>query len=203
MFQLLHLTLQILILLKIVSLSVEFQYEFEFEDDQIYSKCLDNPNGAKGMEGLFDCSDFTMELNEEGVVISGNLTTVWDVDPTDRVEVRSNTLHWERGFWQPTILNIVIFDFCKVMYDKNQIWFKPVTQHVINVEDVRGKCLTNKETILVFEEYVMMVQLGMGMVVAPGRYRIIIHIVAIDLNNVTRPNGICFEIKGQFFKILK
>jgi len=29
----------------------------------------------------------------------------------------------------------------------------------------------------------------------------VINLVAIDENNVTRPNGICFEVKGDFFKI--
>ncbi|KAH8292020.1 hypothetical protein KR054_003527 [Drosophila jambulina] len=192
---------QILILLHFVSLSLEIQYEFELEDDQVYTKCLDNPNGLKGIEGMLDLSDLTLELGAEGIVVSGNVTTVWDVEPTDRIEARISTLHWDRGFWQPTILNIYIFDFCKVMYDKNQLWYSMMTEHVINKDEVQDKCVKHKGTTLVYEQYLLKLYFGMGLVLPPGRHRIIINTVAIDLNNVTRPNGICFEIVGQFYKI--
>ncbi|KAH8337152.1 hypothetical protein KR059_001897 [Drosophila kikkawai] len=201
MFRPSHLSRQILILVTIVSLTVEIQYEFEFEDDKIFTKCLDNPNGFKDIEGLFDLSNMTFEWGEEGIVVSGNMTTVWEVEPTDRIEVRSHTLHWERGFWQPTILNIFVFDFCKVMYDKNQIWYSIMTQHVINVEEIRDKCINNKGTLLMFEKFLMKAELGIGMVLSSGRYRIVVNLVAIDLNNITRPNGICYETIGTFFKI--
>ncbi|KAH8242757.1 hypothetical protein KR032_001881, partial [Drosophila birchii] len=221
MFQRSLLSLQIVILLKIVSLSIGIQYEFDFEDDQIYSKCPDSPNGTLSMFEWLDFSDFTFELSEEGIFASGNLTTMWEVEPTDRIEARINVLHWERGFWQPTILNVYIFDFCKVMYDKNQLWYNLMIEHVINVEEVKEKCIKYKgvsgrqfkglykrfvkilnfQTTLVYEPYLVKVRFGMGMVIPPGRHRIIVNAVAIDLNNVTRPNGICYELRGQFYKI--
>jgi len=39
----------------------------------------------------------------------------------------------------PTVLSINVNDFCKVMYDKNQYWFKYWTQYIIN--DVKDKCV--------------------------------------------------------------
>lgn len=87
MFRRSHLLWQNLILLQAVYLSVEIQYELEFEDDQLFTKCLDNPDGFQDITRLFDFSNFTLELSEEGIVVRGNLTTIWDVDTTDRIEV--------------------------------------------------------------------------------------------------------------------
>jgi len=41
----------------------------------------------------------------------------------------------------PTVLSINVNDFCKVMYDKNQYWFKYWTQYIIN--DVKDKCVNS------------------------------------------------------------
>ncbi|KAH8360932.1 hypothetical protein KR200_011852, partial [Drosophila serrata] len=86
MFQRSRLPKQILILLKIVSLSLAILYEFEFEDDEVFTKCLDTPDGFKDKHGLFDFTNFSFEMGAEGVVVSGNFTSVWDVEPTDRIE---------------------------------------------------------------------------------------------------------------------
>ncbi|KAH8264305.1 hypothetical protein KR038_006358 [Drosophila bunnanda] len=201
MFRQSHLTWQILILLRIVSPSTEIQYEFELEDDHVITKCLDDPKGFKDMNGLFDLSNLSFELGEEGVVVGGNLTSVWDVEPTDRIEFRTSTFYWERGFWQPTILNVVSPDFCKTMYDEKQLWYSIITKYVINKEEVKDKCVTHKGTVLVVEPYLINIHFGAGMVLPSGRHRTINTMTAFDLNNVTRPNPICFEIIGQFFKI--
>lgn len=39
------------------------------------------------------------------------------------------------------MLSIEINDFCKVLYDKNQVWYKYWTQYVTNADDVKDKCL--------------------------------------------------------------
>ncbi|KAH8384523.1 hypothetical protein KR200_003491, partial [Drosophila serrata] len=201
MFQRSRLPKLILVLLKIVSISLAILYEFEFEDDEVFTKCLDNPDGFKDKHGLFDFTNFSFEMGAEGIVVSGNFTSVWDVEPTDRIELRSRTLYWERGSWQPTILNVYVSDFCKVMYDKNQIWYISLTEHISNKEEIRDKCVTHKGTLFVIEPYLMEIYFGAGMVFPSGRHRIIINMVAIDLNNVTRPNGICYEFVGTFFKV--
>jgi len=47
----------------------------------------------------------------------------------------------------------------------------------------------------------MKMYFGAGLKIPPGRKRMVFILTAIDVNNVRRPNGICFEIKGEFVKV--
>jgi len=50
-------------------------------------------------------------------------------------------MHFDRGNWEPTIFSIAANDFCSVMYDEDQYWYKYWTKHVTNVDSVKGNCL--------------------------------------------------------------
>lgn len=52
--------------------------------------------------------------------------------------------YFDRGTWQPTTLNMLIKDFCKVMYDQKQIWYDFYSGHVVNRADVEANCVTVK-----------------------------------------------------------
>jgi len=55
--------------------------------DDLLSKCEDKPEMGY-LDAFVDLSNFSRKRGPGGVNISGNITTIWDVDPSDVVEVR-------------------------------------------------------------------------------------------------------------------
>lgn len=51
---------------------------------------------------------------------------------------------YERGSWEPTIFAINEKNFCNVMYNKDQYWYKYWTIHVTNLKEVESKCINHK-----------------------------------------------------------
>ncbi|EDX10887.1 uncharacterized protein LOC6738496 [Drosophila simulans] len=192
---------QILIFLAAAQLSIGGHFEYVLDDESVFSECFDMPPGYANISGLFDVSTINFEMGPEGVHVDGYLTSSWDIQPTDRIEGRLNVVHMDRGTWQPTVLNMVSRDFCKTFLDPNQYWYNIFPKHIINRDEARQKCLNYKGTVYFMEPYTLQMHFGLGLTLPSGRNRMVFNLVAIDENNVTRPNGICFEIEGDFFKI--
>ncbi|XP_001358066.3 uncharacterized protein [Drosophila pseudoobscura] len=192
---------QVIILLIFVSYSEEVQYEFVSDNEDVMSDCQDKPKGALGFDSLFDMSELTLNMSDDGVQIQGNVTSIWDVKPTDRIQGSFSVLYFDRGSWQPTILNIVTKEFCDVMYDERQFWYKFWTKHVINSKDVKDKCLNVPGTKLVMETFLTTAVFGFDVPLKEGRHKFKMDFRAFDENNVQRENSICFEMTGEFYKI--
>lgn len=59
-----------------------------FRDVDLFSPCENQPENVLDIHGLFDFSNHHYEFNDNyEIVVSGNLKTVWDIQPTDRVKV--------------------------------------------------------------------------------------------------------------------
>ncbi|BFF90430.1 uncharacterized protein DMAD_08955 [Drosophila madeirensis] len=186
---------QILVLLQVLNCSRAVLYEFVMAEEEIFSDCMDNPKGYLNITGLMDFSSTSMEMVEEGIILDGNMTSVWKVYPTDTIKGSFALFYYDRGTWQQTILSMSVGDFCKVMYKENQYWFIHWTQHVTNIE-VRDKCLS-LGTMLIIERYTFSLKFGLDVPLRSGRYRIVYNLVATDRTGVRRKNGICFEIRGD------
>lgn len=66
----------------------KYNYVAALKDSDIFYPCENHPENVLDINGLFDFSDFHSEFDENGVVIvSGNITTVWDIEPTDLIAV--------------------------------------------------------------------------------------------------------------------
>lgn len=50
-------------------------------------------------------------------------------------------MHFNRGTWEPTVFSVATPDFCSVMFDEDQYWYKYWTKHILNREEVEQKCL--------------------------------------------------------------
>ncbi|XP_022227946.1 uncharacterized protein LOC111077830 [Drosophila obscura] len=190
----------ILILLDLVHFSIEFNYEFVMRDEDVLSECLDKPQGALNANGLFGFSETSFVMSDDGINLSGNISTVWDVNPKDRVQLNLNVLYFDRGIWQSTIFNMEVKDFCAVMYNEKQFWYKHWSKYISNAELVKDKCVTNAGTKFLMEPYLLRITLGSDVYLRPGQYRIILHALAFDKKNVMRTNQICLEIRGEFIR---
>ncbi|KAH8253961.1 hypothetical protein KR032_007867, partial [Drosophila birchii] len=202
--------------------SMGIQYEFLLEDERIFSECADKPKGIGNLNNLFDLSNMNFTMDYGGISISGNLTLIWDVQPSDRIEMAGSLRYFDRGTWQPTTLNLLSKDFCKVMYDHRQIWYDLFVKYVANKPEIEDKCIKVKgvrvvyiyvciyvfvlltfkslQTTFVVESYKLDPHIGLGVPLKPGRYAVHIEISAFDKSNVKR-NSICSEMKGEFFKV--
>nr|XP_043067622.1 uncharacterized protein LOC108122660 [Drosophila bipectinata] len=155
---------------------------------------------------MFDFSHFNSTLRPDGMAIEGNLTVVWNIQPGDRIELTIQLLYMDRGTWQPTVFSINTKDFCKIMYDKRQFWYKFWTKHITNVDDIKDRCLTVPGvcTYIIMETY-LLVLVASAQSTGPlreGRYKTRIIYRAFDpLNFKERTNPICFEVRGEVFKL--
>ncbi|KAH8309008.1 hypothetical protein KR059_004943 [Drosophila kikkawai] len=211
---------QLLIVLQFICYSTEVEYEFLMEDGTFYNECKDLP-GALSMEDFLDMTNLNRTLVEDGIQFSGNMTSVWHgLDPSDRIQMTGSVQYFDRGTWVPTILNMLVSDLCKVLYDDKQLWYKPWTSHIVNRREIEKECLMPGvrfivfafilsllvmiillQTVFIFETYTANFRFGSGIYLKPGRYSIRLQYKAFDKFNIMRPNDICYEIRGEFFKI--
>ncbi|XP_037716368.1 uncharacterized protein LOC119551207 [Drosophila subpulchrella] len=185
-----------------VTSSWAMDYELMLEDPDIFAPCTDGPPGSINARQAVNLDNFVIEHESDILHLSGNATLIWDVRPTDRIAARVDLLHFNRGTWEPTIFSISNQDFCPIMYDKNQYWYKYWTQYVSNQHEVAKKCLREPGTVLEHEPFDL--RLKIENVHGPtlrGRHKMVIKLQAFDEKNIPRPNSICVEIRGELLKL--
>ncbi|XP_030375944.1 uncharacterized protein LOC115625129 [Scaptodrosophila lebanonensis] len=192
-----------LLLLGIASINVlAVDYEFILEDPEIFNECSDAPPGSLDIHGLFDLGNLRLTQVEEKVHVKGNITTVWDVQPGDRVAASLSIFHFERGAWEPTVFSMSHPDFCSIMYGKDQYWYKAWSQFIANRNDIENNCLTTPGTMLVYEPFELKLILNnVRSITLSGRYKFVIVFKAFDWTNMKRGKTICFEIRGDAEKL--
>ncbi|XP_065366857.1 uncharacterized protein LOC135959751 [Calliphora vicina] len=175
--------------------AAEFSFLYD-DNNEFFSKC-ENHHG-NGMKDLADMSEFTMEVNEYNMHIEGPIEAIWDVESTDRIDLRMEVFKYQRGTWQPTVYSVIKPDLCATMYSKDEVWYDVFTSTIR--EDTR-KCINEKGSILIVEPSDELFIFSVNGVDLSGRHKIIFHIDAFDENNEKRPNDLCIEINGEFVKM--
>nr|XP_016999479.2 uncharacterized protein LOC108058996 [Drosophila takahashii] len=173
---------QFLILLERIQNSIEIKYQFILEDERIFTKCMEKLPETLDVNGLLNFTSIAFDMSETGVTLSGNATVIWDIQPTDRVQLAANVLYYERGSWQPTTLNLLVKDFCKVMFDKNQLWYESFSKNIKNSAEVKEKCFRVKGTRIIFETYTVNFVFGSGFPLKNGRYTLRYKFTAHDVH---------------------
>ncbi|XP_020815020.1 uncharacterized protein LOC110189317 [Drosophila serrata] len=182
-----------------VTRSWAVDYEMLIEDPDIFSPCTEGPPDSITVQEAFNFDDLTISMESDTLHVSGNATVKWEAQPTDKIVVQIDILHFNRGFWEPTVFSMSTQDFCASMYDKNQYWFKYWTTFITNRDEVESQCLATG-TFLVHEpfdvRFKMMNYRGPEL---RGRYKMVITIKALH-KKLPRPSSICMEIRGEVFK---
>lgn len=59
-------------------------------DTHMFSECSDMPPGTLDINGLFNMDEvyFSYSDNSDMIHFSGNVTSVWDIQPDDRIVVK-------------------------------------------------------------------------------------------------------------------
>ncbi|XP_016926802.3 uncharacterized protein [Drosophila suzukii] len=195
-----HLEVILLLVFSITSLAEAVKYELSVLDEDIFSSCHDPDPSTLDINGLMDFSDLTTSMDADGITVKGNTTLVWDIQQKDRVQMNLNLSYLDRGTWTSTVFSLSSRDFCKVMYDKNQLWYKYWTEHVSN--DIVDKCLNVSGTKMVYKTFVLSLTANVvGGALREGRYKTRIIFRAYDSSGTERPTRICFEVQGELFKL--
>ncbi|EDV54508.1 uncharacterized protein LOC6548262 [Drosophila erecta] len=177
-------------------------YILRVEDPDIYTTCKEAPPGTIGLNEAFDVSDMTVEMDEEGIHVSGNITTTWSLPRTNRISVKMSVLHFNRGNWEPTVFNSLTPDFCNAMFNTNLFWYKYWFKNFENREEIQEKCLATQGTVLVYNSFVVVPRLNN--VMGPplkGRYKVVFLFETFNEYDERQPISVCFEISGEAEKI--
>ncbi|EDW55321.1 uncharacterized protein LOC6614345 [Drosophila sechellia] len=187
--------------LQIIGPSFALNHFFIPEKEELFSECTDKP-GYSFVDKLADLSRFNRKKDADGAVnISGNITIKWDVEPSSRIAVEVSVEKFEGGTWKPTAFNGGDRDFCKKFYDKNTIYYPFSTEHVINKQQVKDKCITTPGTVLVLEPFLLKILINFAVPLSPGRHKAVIIFSAFDKSGVKLPRDICIEIVGEIVNI--
>ncbi|XP_016978719.1 uncharacterized protein LOC108044273 [Drosophila rhopaloa] len=192
----------LLLLVVLVSGSWGADYELLLEDPDIFAPCTEGPPGSVGFHDAFNIKDLVLNQDADIIHISENLTTIWDVQPTDRISARFALWHYNRGNWEPTLFSIATPDFCSAIFDENQSWFKQWTRYISNRDEVQEKCLTTRGTVWMHNPFDLKLRLNnIRGATLQGRYKAVVTFEAVDERDVPRKNTVCFEIRGEAEKI--
>lgn len=65
-------------------------YRLIVDDPEIILECPDAPEGTLDVHGLFNMDELKIALDDTGenVFVTGNVTSAWDIQPDDRIEVK-------------------------------------------------------------------------------------------------------------------
>lgn len=137
-------------------------YELVLEDPDIFSPCTEGPPGSIGVAEALNLDQLEIIYDDDALQVTGNVTVNWDVSPKDRIKVnqlehsksilnyfliakslqgKMDVFYFNRGHWEPTVFSMVCQDFCSMMYDRNQYWYKMWTRFIINRPDVEKNCI--------------------------------------------------------------
>ncbi|XP_060645359.1 uncharacterized protein LOC132784015 [Drosophila nasuta] len=181
-----------------------FTYTYTYipiaEDEDIFHACAHQTGKVYNFDTLFDLSETNFRMDGESVIFNGNFTTIWDVKPTDRIQVDVRILHFDKGAWLPTLYSILVYDFCPLMFNDKQYWYTIFIGNLINLEEVRNKCLNSPGTVYrsgncnltaTFDTFEKL----------SGLYKLEIKLTAYNKLGIPRPTVICTELKGELRRI--
>ncbi|XP_064535165.1 uncharacterized protein LOC135426101 [Drosophila montana] len=184
------------LMLGLISLSKPYIYNGIVEDADLFSNCVNQPKNTLGFHGLFNLSELHFDTESDPVIISGNSTSIWDIKPTDIIQVSFEMLRYDRGSWQPTTFAISVPNLCPTMYNENQYWYKAWLKYVTNKNKIRRKCLS-PGTKFEYEPFFMDIKMETNVGDMNGRFKLVFQLKAFDEFHRIRPTSICFEIKFE------
>ncbi|KAH8312446.1 hypothetical protein KR044_010772, partial [Drosophila immigrans] len=183
--------------------SQPYNYSIEFEDYEIFSECRNQPDGVLGINGLADFTELTIDSQTQmdKLKISGNATLKWDIQQTDRVQIKLTLLKYYRQEWRPTIYEIFSPNFCSILFDENQYWYKSWGQYITNIKDVKDKCINVPGTKFIHKPFSWDLSIVSAVPNMDGEHKILIELSAFGHLNIKRPTSICYEMKVNIVKM--
>ncbi|XP_034100001.2 uncharacterized protein LOC117565138 isoform X2 [Drosophila albomicans] len=118
-----------------------FKYKLILENEEIFTPCINKLPNVVDLPELFDISEFHTKEDGDELTVSGNMTSKWNYDSTDRIDGFVTLYRYERREWVATLYSMTVKDVCSVIYDDKQYWYELWTKHIISSKNVRENCL--------------------------------------------------------------
>ncbi|KAH8377001.1 hypothetical protein KR093_002668 [Drosophila rubida] len=194
------LAFEVLILLQGFATAVN--YRFEIENEEIMTPCQNQPSNVKDITEFFDMSEIQTKDAGGKIIVSGNLTSKFNFQLTDRIQGTGKVYRYERREWVPSLFSMSVQDVCSVLYDERQHWYRFWTQHVLNVKDIKSKCVLNG-TKIIHEQFEVDLNVDLPLVTPAGQHKLVIVIEVVDEFGKVREPTLCFEILGELIRKFK
>jgi len=63
------------------------------DDPEIFMPCREPPPGSEDIFSLINIDELKLSLDGDKIHIEGNATTVWDIEPDDRIAVSHSIIN--------------------------------------------------------------------------------------------------------------
>ncbi|KAH8421054.1 hypothetical protein KR222_006552 [Zaprionus bogoriensis] len=198
MYARLKILLQVIILLTIGESLSAVKMKFTPQTVEVFSSCPNVPQNVLNIHGMIDLSFIKFEMNDDfSIYVSGNATSVWNVDKNDKIQARFDLYKFDRSSWVATPIGMSVLDAGSVLYDKNQYWYKMWTQYVINAEEIKNDSLMHG-TVFQHTPFYIDMKFDMPGNSFRGQHKIVGNLKAYSPLKVLRDTSICFEVIGEF-----
>lgn len=67
--------------------SSALNYIFVAENEDFFEDCVNSKSNVLNFDGIVNKSELSFTLHDEVILVSGNVTFIWDIQPGDRVQV--------------------------------------------------------------------------------------------------------------------
>lgn len=108
-----------------VGACVAYKYTVSVNDDM--GPC---DNGKPYVDKYVDMTHVVFTKTDDDIlIIDGNLTTLVDLTPRERLSILASYFRKDRGLWKKLPMNQVIPDLCTVLFSPLEIWY-PVSKQL-------------------------------------------------------------------------
>ncbi|XP_004524122.1 uncharacterized protein LOC101451317 [Ceratitis capitata] len=110
-------------LISIFAVTIEaVKYDFVVDNEDVFTPCEDFPDNY--IDKFFDISGLSFEREGDLVKVVGDVKLVHEFENDVPIQLDAQVYRRSRGEWVDTIYNIRRPDFCPVLYNGNELWYK-------------------------------------------------------------------------------
>ncbi|XP_030080420.1 uncharacterized protein LOC111605043 [Drosophila hydei] len=184
----------------LVRQSSALKYLFVPENDELYGDCQNQPNNVLNVHEMSDLSELSFTREDDKILVFGNCTFKWNIQHGDRIAASFQLFRFDRINWQQTPFGMTVHNFCPILFDEPQTWYKYWTKYVTNKEQVKNECLY-PGTKFIHMPFAINMIIDLTGLPLNGRYKIVVTFKAFSPKNVERTTSVCIEIEGAFERL--
>ncbi|XP_060666323.1 uncharacterized protein LOC132798471 isoform X1 [Drosophila nasuta] len=174
-------------------------YRLVPENEEIYTACPNQPSNVKHITEFFDVSELQTKDVGDKILVSGNVTSTWNFNPTDHIIGSAKMYRYDRREWDNAFYSISFTDLCSEIFDERKHLYKFWMKHVVNLQDIKAKCVL-RGVKFIHEPFALDMNIDIAAIVPTGRHKVVLILKTIDKEGQIREPTMCLEIIGEVIK---
>ncbi|KAH8391725.1 hypothetical protein KR215_000693 [Drosophila sulfurigaster] len=174
-------------------------YRLVAENEEIYTACPNQPSNVKHITEFVDVSELQTKDVGDKILVSGNVTSTWNFNPTDRIIGSAKMYRYDRREWDTAFYSISFTDLCSEIFDVRKHVYKFWMQYVVNLQDIKDKCVL-RGVKFIHEPFALDMNIDINAIVPTGRHKAVVILKTIDKEGKIREPTMCLEIIGELIK---